>query len=285
MHKHNGIDISIVSTWRDYFRNFDEGLGTTYERFILHRYFEMIRARFPVKTVLEVPSFGMTGVSGINSMWWALQGARVTIVDDTHERIAAMEGVWHKQSLEADIIHVTDYGILPFADSAFDMSWNFAALWFVHDLDTFVDELTRVTRHVIFICVPNKSGLGYLSRRLLAGTPSEGLQISNIHPRTIKETMAQRGWSVFEEGLFDVPPWPDIAMKKEDLLSKMGLKWVANRLSARSDGGMCILDYYSGKNKGMEQDVLKYDFLEAAPWILKKFWAHHWYALFTPSQR
>ena len=32
--------LSILDTWPTYFENMDEGLGTTYERFILHRYFE-----------------------------------------------------------------------------------------------------------------------------------------------------------------------------------------------------------------------------------------------------
>jgi SAM-dependent methyltransferase len=201
-----------------------------------------------------------------------------------HERISLIAEVWRKQSLTVNLVHAADYGVLPFEDDAFDLSWNFASLWFVDDLDVFMDELTRVTRHAIFVCVPNRFGLGYLSRSLFSKTPSEGLQVRNIHPRTIKKTMAERGWTVFKEGLFDVPPWPDIAMKKEDLLRDIGLKWVAKRLAARPGEGMCILDYYSGKNKGMEQDILKYAFLENSPWLVKRFWAHHWYAIFTPCQ-
>jgi hypothetical protein len=56
----------IDNNWKQYFEDFDEGLGTTYERFILHRYFEKIQSTCSIESVLEVPSFGMTGISGIN---------------------------------------------------------------------------------------------------------------------------------------------------------------------------------------------------------------------------
>ena len=45
------------------------------------------------------------------------------------------------------------------------MSWNFSALWFVKDLKKFLYELTRVTDKVIFLSVPNRSGIGYLTQK------------------------------------------------------------------------------------------------------------------------
>jgi SAM-dependent methyltransferase len=277
--------IDITSTWRNYFINPDEGLGTTYERFILHRHFEAIKSHFSISSVIEAPSFGMTGISGINSMWWALQGVPVTVVDDDKERLELTQKVWNDISLRADFIHHSPLEAkLPFGDHSFDMSWNFAALWFVPELDAFMDELARVTRHVIFICVPNRYGLGFMSRRLLAGKSGTGLHMGNIHAGKIKEAMAKKGWLIREEGLLDVPPWPDIAMKKEDLLKKIGLGWIARRLAGRAEGQMCILDFYSGKNKTMEQEIMKYAFLEDAPRIIQRFWAHHEWFIFTPAR-
>ncbi len=58
--------------WKYYFETLHEGLGTTYERFVLHGYFNRIQDQYGVKTVLEAPVFGMTGISGINSVWWAV---------------------------------------------------------------------------------------------------------------------------------------------------------------------------------------------------------------------
>ncbi len=61
------IDVS----WPDYFRTRHEGLGTVYERFMLQRIFEQLHRSIGVRSLVEVPSFGMTGISGINSLWWA----------------------------------------------------------------------------------------------------------------------------------------------------------------------------------------------------------------------
>ncbi len=88
--------ITITNCWEDYFRKHDEGLGTTYERFILHNYFSRLKDRYDIHSVLEAPSFGMTGVSGINSLWWASQGAKVTIVDQSSPRLESIARVWRE---------------------------------------------------------------------------------------------------------------------------------------------------------------------------------------------
>jgi hypothetical protein len=87
-------------------------------------------------------------------------------------------------------------------------------------------------------------------------------------------------WRIVDRGFFDIPPWPDIAMKKEDLLKKVGLKRLLNKLNKQDESYLCILDYFSGKNKEMEKDILKYGFLENLPPIISRFWAHHQYFIF-----
>jgi hypothetical protein len=275
--------ISIASDWQRYFEDPDEGLGTTYERFILHRHFEKIKEQFSVRNVLEIPSFGMTGISGINSMWWALHGIPVTVVDEEKERLDLMRRVWNETALKADFVYQPrDQMTLPFQDKSFDMGWTFASLWFVSDLESFLKELTRITKSVIFICVPNRLGLGFISRFIFQKNHESGLHRQNIIPGRIKKVMLKLHWSVLEQGFLDIPPWPDIAMKKEDLLQKLGLKGFSDRFRNGGRNGMCILDYYSEKNMNMDKEILRYAFLEDAPWIFKRFWAHHWYALFSP---
>jgi SAM-dependent methyltransferase len=282
--KENEITFPIISTWPNYFHTLDEGIGTTYERFIINRYFESIRDRFYVRSLLEVPSFGMTGVSGINSMWWALNGVQVTIVDDSAERIALVKSVWEDMALHAEFLLMKECEKFPYENKMFDMSWNFASLWFVTDLDVFLKELTRITREVIFLCVPNRNGLGYMVRNFVGGGLPQGIQEAHINSDTIKTIMKKNAWEVNEEGYFDIPPWPDIAMKKEDLLQKIGLGWLAHRLFPPKRNGLCILDFYSGKEARMQEDILKFDFLERSPRFFQKYWAHHWYAVFTPQK-
>lgn len=139
--------MSIIDTWEQYFSNNNEGLGTTYERFILHRYFEDIRTSYAIKSILEVPSFGMTGISGINSIWWAQQGTDVTVVDENEKRIGMIKTVWQRTGVSANFIFQKErYSPLPFQTRSFDMSWNFASLWFVRELEEFLTELMRVTK-------------------------------------------------------------------------------------------------------------------------------------------
>lgn len=276
--------ISINSIWKQYFKNHHEGLGTTYERFILHNYFKNIKNKYSVQSVLEVPSFGMTGVSGINSMWWALEDTHVTIVDHSQERIDLINNVWRELSLSADFIYNSnDYKRLPFEDNSFDMGWNFAALWFVPNLDEFLKELARVSTKLIFICVPNRLNVFHVLRLAFEKKSDTKLNPSNINPLKIKSIMLNLKWKVEEQGFLDIPPWPDIAMKKEDLLKKIGLKQLAKKIKTGGENHICILDYFSGKKKNMDKEILKYSFLENSPWFFQRIWAHHQYFIFTPK--
>ena len=274
----------ITSTWQEYFRHRNEGLGTTYERFILHRYFERVKIRYEIQSVIETPSFGMTGVSGINSLWWALGGARVTVVDSNRERIELIKGVWDALSLDAVFIYEQrEYEVFPFKDNSFDMGWNFAALLAVPRLEKFLNELTRVSSKAIFICIPNR--LNILNRlRLTSKRNRTVLNGQNINLARIKGIMLGLKWQVQEEGFFDVPPWPDIAMNKEDLLYSIGLKSIAGRLRKKEGNAICIIDYFNGTKKEMKREVLRYSFLENAPMFFKKSWAHHHFLIFTPKQ-
>jgi len=81
-------------------------------------------------------------------------------------------------------------------------------------------------------------------------------------------------------GFFDVPPWPDIAMKKENVLKMVGLGWLTKSKESSNGEGRCILDYFKGQSPAMEKDIMKYGFLERSPKWLKKWWAHHRFLLF-----
>lgn len=248
-------------------------MGTTYERFILHRYFEQLRSAYGVESVLEAPCFGMTGISGINSIWWASNGARVTVVDHHRERIRLAENVWRELSLQAEFMCCDDsYQTLPFGKNSFDLSWNFAALAHLPAPEGILNELARVTRKIIFICIPNPAQLFRLSR-----APSCGL-----NRQTIIDTMRGLEWALSGQGFMDAPPWPDIAMSKEDFFRRIGLAGLAGMLERKNTHPLCIIDHWKGTDRAMERNILRYAFLERLPDPLKRFWAHHRYFIFTP---
>jgi SAM-dependent methyltransferase len=269
----------IDNDWKQYFEDFYEGLGTTYERFILHRYFEKITGTYFIENVLEAPSFGMTGISGINSMWWSHHGIRVTIVDDNTERIDQIGKIWSAVGLHVDLVNQnSNYALLPFPDKCFDLSWNFAALHSVSDFLKFFTELIRITRKVIFICMPNEHNICRLIRSGVCGSGFSKEYSKRL--RTLPSIIADLGWHIGEQGYLDVPPWPDIAMKKEDFLRKLGLYWSAKTLEDTKENRYPVLDYFNGKDPALEKRILKWSFLENSPRIFKKFWAHHQYFIF-----
>lgn len=269
---------------KNFYRALHEGLGTTYERFVLDAHFAKIRERYGIRTVLEAPLFGMTGIPGINSLWWAREGADVSLLDDSRERLTVIGGLWKEFSLKANMVQVpSSYSSLPFGDKTFDMSWNFAALNPSMDWRGLLLELARVTRRIIFICLPNRRSV--LGPFLSLLHKRSGLGGGRIGLGLVEGVLRGADWMVAERGYFDVPPWPDIAMSKEELCRKIGLGGVADRLGMGSKQGrrLSILDYYAGRDRGMKRRILRYGFLENGPLWIKGLWAHHCYGIFTPK--
>ena len=271
--------LSILDTWPSYFENWDEGLGTTYERVILQHYFAELKKRYDVQPLLEAPSFGMTGISGINSLWWAAQGLTPTVVDDNEQRIAQSQQVWDSIPLPVKFVKRSLHEKLPFADESFDLSWNFASLWFIKDVGQFAAELKRVTRKALFICVPNRKGVGYKLRYWLDKNLPEKFYPQNINPKAFVPHFTAGNWKIWRQGYLDIPPWPDIAMKKEDMLRKAGLGFLFKKKEAQKER-TCIVDYFNGSRPQLTADILKYSFLEHAPFPVKQLWGHHRYFIF-----
>ena len=275
--------LSILDTWPEYYEHMDEGIGTTYERFILHNYFENIKIAFDVNSILETPSFGMTGVSGINSLWWSQQGITPTVIDNHQERIKKSEKVWAAIPLPVNFKYVDDLNLIPFEKDSFDMSWNFAALWFVRDLEAYIKNLSTVTKKVIFICVPNANGIGFILRTKFNNEQIPDFFIDNILPKNFLPLFRQNGWNLQNAGYLDIPPWPDIAMKKENMLKKAGLGFLVKEQDGSDKTTFekkCIVDYFNGTKPELEQDIMKYNFLEKSPFPIKQIWGHHRWFIF-----
>jgi SAM-dependent methyltransferase len=271
--------IPILNNWRNYFTNPDEGLGSSYERIILNKKLENICNHFRIKSVLEAPSFGFTGLSGINSMQLAKNGFSVTVLDNNKERTEMVNSVWRNIKIPADITFVRHFNKLPFADSEFDLSWNFSALWFVNDLPKFLSELARVTSKVIVLAVPNRTGLGYISQKLSGAEELKTkLNEEYIKPVTFLPIMKNLEWNLIDSNFIDCPPWPDIGMPKDKFLKKFGIKTAQPEEKEK----LTIMDFYSGKDPSFEYRMISYSWFEKyAPNFVKYIWAHHKYFVFV----
>jgi SAM-dependent methyltransferase len=276
-------------TWQRYLIDYNEGLGLVYERFVLNDFLLALRQEHGIKAVLEAPIFGMAGVSGINSVVLAQAGAQVTLVDEHAGRLAAVERIWGELSLPARFVYHTDWGQLPFSDGSFDLAWNWAALWYLPAPAELLRELARVSRHVVFVAMPNRVQVGYLLRKYLL----ERDFVNHVDERwadigRVRGVLEGAGVRIVRHGVLDVPPWPDTVMPAADVLKKLGIK--SKKLEGQFSGdawAWSTMAYYLGQQPDLYERVKRYAWLDRArlPWQVKAIWAHHRYLVGVTSDK
>jgi len=270
-------------TWKKYLSDYNEGLGLVYERLVLNDYLDDLLKAYDVQTVLEAPLFGMAGVSGINSVHLAQEGCEVTLVDVHAERLEGIKRIWRELSLPCRLILHEDLTHLPFDDDSFDLAWEWAALWYLPDAAALLAELVRVSRHLVFVAMPNKMQMGYWLRKYLVDKEFfETVDERWVNMGLIKRTLKEQELKIIAEGVLDVPPWPDTVMPAAELLRRLGIKSKKlERQFSGDDWQWSTMDYYLGKRPELKDIINGYAFLERIPlpWRLKVIWAHHRYVL------
>lgn len=274
--------------WKKYLTDWNEGLGVVYERFVLNDYLDRIVDRYRVKTVLEAPLYGMAGVSGINSVRLAERGCTVTLMDNHQERLDGVMQIWKRLDLPVILTYHDKFDQLPFADNTFDLAWEWAGLWYLPDPAALLKELVRVSRRLVFVAMPNNIQVGYLLRKYVIDrdffptVDERWVQMSRI-----KETLKAAGIEFIDEGVLDVPPWPDTVMPAAEVLKRLGIKSKKLNEQFTGDGwSWSTMAYYLGEQPDLRERVMKYAWLDHAPlpWQVKAVWAHHRYVLGEVTQ-
>jgi SAM-dependent methyltransferase len=269
--------------WRKYLTNWNEGLGVVYERFVLNDYLDQLVDRYQIQTALEAPLYGMAGVSGINSVRLAERGCAVTLVDTMAERLKGVKEIWARLRLPATFLYHRNFERLPFADNSFDLAWEWAGLWYLPNAGALLKELARVSRRLVFVAMPNNIQVGYLLRKYIIDrnffptVDERWVQMGRI-----KKILKVAGVEFIDEGVLDVPPWPDTVMPAAEVLKRLGIK--SQKLNAQFTGEQWTwntMAYYLGEQPELRDKVMKYAWLDHAPipWQLKSIWAHHRYVL------
>lgn len=270
-------------TWKKYLTDYNEGLGVVYERFILNDYLLELAQKHNIKTVLEAPLYGMAGVSGINSYILAQSGRQVTLIDDNLERLEGVKRIWAELKTPANFIHHLDYARLPFDDNTFDFAWEWAGLWYLPNAEALLKELVRVSKKLVFVAMPNNLQVGYLMRKYLIDRDFfNTVDEQWVNMRKIKKTLKAANVKFIDEGVLDVPPWPDTVMPAAEVLKRLGIK--SKKLNSQFTGEgwtWSTMAYYLGEQPDLYDRVIKYAWLDHAPlpWQLKTIWAHHRYVL------
>jgi SAM-dependent methyltransferase len=250
---------------------------------VLNDYLDSLIDQHQVQTVLEAPLYGMAGVSGINSVRLAERGCRVTLVESNAERLAGVRRIWQALNLPATFVRHYDFSQLPFAANTFDLAWAWAALWYLPDAAALLTELARVSRKLVFVAMPNQRQVGYLLRKYVLdrdffpGVAEQWVQMGRI-----KRTLRASEVEFIDEGVLDVPPWPDTVMPAAEVLKRLGIS--SQKLDDQFTGDNWTwntMAYYLGQEPDLRERVMKYAWLDHAPlpWQLKTIWAHHRYVL------
>lgn len=275
--------MQVEPTWKKYLTDYNEGLGLVYERFVLNDFLLNLKGQYGFQTVLEAPLYGMAGVSGINSVALARAHCAVTLVDDNAERLAGVQRIWDELGLQAQFKQVEDWSRLPFPDRSFDLVWNWAALWHLSDPADCLRDLVRCANDYIFVAIPNPVQVGYLMRKYVV----EPEFVHDVQERwtdidLIVRQLSWLGVDIIDQGVLDVPPWPDTVMPANELLRRLGIR--SQRLENRFTGDgwqWSTMAYYLGEQPELYRRVMKYAWLErlALPWKVKQVWAHHRWVL------
>jgi len=275
-----------ANTWHRYMTDYNEGLGLVYERFVLNDYLAALARRHAIQSVLEAPLYGMAGVSGINDVVFARQGISVTAVDDTPQRIHGVRRIWqHDLQLPIDLVRVDpdQWDTLPFADDQFDLTWQWAGLWYINNPAGLLRELVRTSKKLVFVAMPNNLQVGYWMRKLLIDR-----DFFHSHDESwtdigrIRRLLEREGVEIVEQGVLDVPPWPDTVMPANEVLKRLGIH--SRKLEEQFTGDSwqwSTMAYYLGQEPDLYERVIRYAWLDQAPlpWQVKSIWAHHRYLL------
>ncbi|HSN75331.1 MAG TPA: class I SAM-dependent methyltransferase [Anaerolineae bacterium] len=271
--------------WQHYLTDYNEGLGLVYERFVLNDFLLDLRARHGIETVLEAPLYGMAGVSGINSVALAQAGCQITLADDNRVRLDGVQRIWQELALPVDLVQVRDWGRMPFADNSFDLAWQWAGLWYLPNAQALLHELARVSRRVVFVAMPNRWQVGYFMRKYLidqAFFRAIGGREAWVDMAMNRGILEAAGVEIIDEGVLDVPPWPDTVMPASEVLQRLGIR--SARLQDQFSGEgwtWSTMAYYLGEQPELREQVMRYTWLEYAPlpWQVKAVWAHHRYVV------
>ena len=281
----NTTTIDYENAWRRWMTDYNEGLGLVYERLILNDFLEGLMRKYHIQTVLEAPIYGMAGATGINSIRFAQLGAHVTVVDVNEQRLVEVKRLWDELGLldRAEFIYVSDPSSFPFANKSFDFVWNWAALWYLPNAILTLRDMVRVSKKLVFTAMPNRMQMGYLLRKYLLEKEFfdwiEDESWANINkPRKVLE---RAGMKLIDQGVLDVPPWPDTVMPARDVLQRLGFGQGAQARFEGEAWEWSTMAYYTGEQPELKPQMDSYAFLEhaAIPWQLKVIWAHQRYIL------
>lgn len=263
---------------------FDTGMGTTYERFALNSLLRRISAEGKISSVLEGPHDGMTGIAGLNSLIFALEGAQVTVVLESQPAADLALEAWQAVGCDHRVgFFVSQSGRLDFPADSFDLVWNFNILPRSPDAAATIQAMVEISRRYVLIFVPNRANYGFWLHRWqhrVAKEPWDHGDVALMDGRALEQAMTAQGLRVLDAWLVDVPWWPDIADPGKLITDFFPvLRRVADRAKPerRYKWDVHHLPYFDeGAYPQVHARMRRLSFIERSRWMpIRRLFAHH----------
>lgn len=263
----------------------DTGLGTTYERVAVARLLDRLAERHTIHRVLEGPTDGITGISGLNSIPLAQRGASVDLVLGDADEVALAQRAWNAVGVGDKLsVRAANGDALGVEPRSYDFVWNFNSLPQVASADALLDEMCEASSRFVMVFVSNTWNYGFPVHRLhhkAAHDPWSHGNISVMNTRVIARKLAERGFKVVERLLVDTPWWPDIDSPIEEVAATF-FPFLKKRVSAskrleRYTWTIDTLPYFDEERRTkLLADLEKHFAIENTNFKpLKIFFAHH----------
>ena len=263
----------------------DTGLGTTYERIAVARMLEDLGARYPIESVLEGPTDGITGRRGLNSIPLAQMGASVELVLGDASELALASRIWDSLGL-SDLLRVhSPRGFhLDVEPRSFDLVWNFNSIPQVTDPEGLFSEMCEASRNLVLILTSNTWNYGFPLHRLHHRVAREDWthgDIAMMNGRKIVHALSARGFDVVERLFVDTPWWPDIDSPIEEVAATFlpflkGLKGGSKRLERYTWTARDLPYFVPQRRRALEAELDRHFAIERTRrFPLKALFAHH----------
>ena len=254
----------------------DEGIGTAYERSVISAFLTRLGKRYNVRTVLEFPCDGITGLLGINSLVFSRKNCDVVLCNPVERLLLLSKVVWTKLGLsdKADFVLTSEDVELPFPDESFDLVWNFCMFERYVDPTALIKEMSRLTRKLILVMTQNWKNWGTGPHRLyhrMKRRPWDHGYKRYMEMSTLEEFMKKVNLQIIDFGGIDIPPIIDtwdlpIRGTLETILKVAGKEWRWKMSGEKSEKSSKLLDLFTLLENNL-------------PNWFKEYQAHHLYVV------
>jgi hypothetical protein len=114
--------------------------------------------------------------------------------------------------------------------------------------------------------MPNNLQVGYLLRKYVIDQDFfPTVDERWVQMGRIKRSLKEAGVKFIDEGVLDVPPWPDTVMPAAEVLKRLGIRsQKLNRQFTGEGWQWSTMAYYLGEQPELREQVMKYAWLDRA---------------------